>query len=174
MQESGWMKSSSRNINMPLPISQNAAGSHNTTQHVFTPPCFHFSFSLFLLSDLLLCSVSALLVHFPHRLRGKRTGGCCVPGSSVGHRGRRHLLQVYTTNSFMTPGKVFGGQNKCVLLNRILPSLDMCVGRYFTFHYQWKGRNANCKNVWREKVSFSELCDIFRNISLKWRNNIGV
>lgn len=72
-----------------------------TPASMSSSPCFHFSFSL-LFPALLLCSSSALPVHLPHRLRAKPTGGCTVPGSSVGHRGHRHLLQVYTTNSFMT------------------------------------------------------------------------
>lgn len=102
MQESAtgaWMNSSSRKDNMPLSISHRTPGSHSTTQRV-TVPLLSFAFAPFFL--LLLCSSSALPVHLPNRPRAKRTGGCSVPGSSLGHRGHRHRIQVYTTNSFMT------------------------------------------------------------------------
>lgn len=98
MQESAtgaWMNCSSRKDNMPLSISHR---SHTTTQR-FTIPLLSL---LSLFSLLLLCSSSALPVHLPHRPRAKQTGGCSVPGSSLGHRGHRHRIQVYTTNSFMT------------------------------------------------------------------------
>lgn len=68
-------------------------------------PCFYSSVALFFLCDLLLCSSSALPVRFPHGLGAKLSGGCHLPGPSVGHPGHRHLLQVYTTNSFMTGSK---------------------------------------------------------------------
>lgn len=107
MQESAtatWMNSSSRKDNTPLPISLRTPRSHSTTQRV-TIPLLSFAFAPF--SLLLLCSSSsALPVHLPHRPPAKRTGGCSVPGSSLGHQGHRHRIQVYTTDSFRTLERV--------------------------------------------------------------------
>lgn len=96
-----WTNSSSRKDNTPLPIRHRTPRSHSTTQRV-TIPLLSFAFAPFSLSPLCSSSSSALPVHLPHRPPAKRTGGCSVPGSSLGHQGHRHRIQVYTTDSFRT------------------------------------------------------------------------
>lgn len=116
MQESAmgtWMSSSSGNNNMPLSISQNAARSYNTTQHVIIPllslvglsPSLFFWFAF-----VFLLRTSSSLTSSPSCQTNRRLQcswvRCGSSGSSPSAPGLHNHL-IHGARTCNTPGNVF-------------------------------------------------------------------